>query len=200
MAKVSQTVPTKVCHSVPEPERFLPPLVDGQRVAVRPLDRDRNGEANFVRMSWYDSFTFAWTPWPKLAEWERMPKDWQGKFKALVAGRLAQSRLSRPRRKTWLEGQKRLIEFAVQEDPVFVACLADDPDVLLGFLACRLTGASKGGPLLPHYAYVSRRVRHKGIARFLCDSVGITPNPFVHCDFEAVPLSTISPDPQENPP
>ena len=156
------------------------PLLDGQAVAVRPIDLYRPGEANFVRMAWTDSFTFGWTPWPKLAEWERQTKDWQGQFKALVAGKLSQARLSRPRRKAWLESQKALIDFAVKEDPIFVACLADNPDVLLGFLACRLTSDAAGGPLVPAYAYVSRRVRHHGIARFLVDSAGITPNPFVH--------------------
>ena len=175
------------------------PLLDGQAVAVRPIDLDRPGEANFVRMAWTDSFTFGWTPWPKLAEWERQTKDWQGQFKALVAGKLSQARLSRPRRKAWLESQKALIDFAVKEDPIFVACLADNPDVLLGFLACRIGPGSgphirperdvahEDGYLVPAYAYVSRRVRHHGIARFLVDSAGITPNPFVHYE---TPIST----------
>lgn len=68
----------------------------------------------------------------------------------------------------YFAGEQILIKRTLAKARTLVACLPDDPELVLGFVVCE-------PPALCHFVYVKAALRRQGVARVLLQAAGLDP-------------------------
>lgn len=124
--------------------------------SVRSYDVSRVGEPGFVFTQWVKSWLHAWSPWPKLSDWDKMEPKAKASFIESVKAQFSPRRVQRPARSLWVKANIDIIRHWMEHGLVKVAHPEGDPNVLVGFAVWSKTG-------VPVYVFVVPTLRRKGI-------------------------------------